>query len=76
MEEAQQALQELLTSQEPEATADGQPGQEVAAETDIELVDIPVGDKTYRIPLNAEIPLKHNGQIVKAPFDKLMNAYR
>jgi len=42
----------------------------------VEELEIALGGKPFKLPLNAEIPVKHNGQILKTPLEKLLNSYR
>lgn len=42
----------------------------------IEELEIAVGGKPFKLPVNAEIPVKHNGQILKTPLEKLLNSFR
>jgi hypothetical protein len=51
-----------------------QPTAPVPEETP--MFELPYGDQTYKFPLNHEIPIKHNGQVIKAPFEKVLNAFR
>ena len=41
-----------------------------------EELEIMLGGKPFKIPTNAEFPVKHNGQIMRTPLEKLLNSYR
>ena len=42
----------------------------------VEMIELALGDQVHKIPINAEFPVKHNGQVHKAPLDKLFTAWR
>lgn len=58
------------------ANGEAAEGQEAPQQEEVPMFEIPYQDQVYKIPLNHEIPIKHNGQIVKAPFEKVLNAFR
>jgi hypothetical protein len=47
-----------------------------ATQAKIEELEIMLQGKPFRLPVNAEIPVKHNGQILKTPLEKLLNSFR
>lgn len=42
----------------------------------IEELEILLQGKPFKLPMNAEFPVKHNGQILKTPLEKLLNSFR
>ena len=65
--------------QEFEGMVSGESAQEPETQTpeqQIEMIELALGEQTHKIPLNAEFPVKHNGQIHKTPLEKLMTAWR
>jgi len=42
----------------------------------VEMMEAIAGDQRIKLPLTAEFPVKHNRQIVNAPLEKLMTAWR
>lgn len=71
--DTQAALAELNQEESPESTEQA-PGAETPAPAD--FIEIPYNDQTLKLPLSLEMPVKHNGQIVNTPLDKLFNTYR
>lgn len=41
-----------------------------------EALSLAVGDQTVNLPLDAEIPITHDGQVIKAPLKTVLNHYR
>ena len=73
------ATKDLETARQgEEGTPEGSasPPPDKAQEQKIEELELLVGGKPLRLPLNAEIPVKHNGQILKTPLEKLLNSFR
>ncbi len=42
----------------------------------VEEIELMVNGKPFRLPVNTEVPYKHNGQIVKKPFSNILNSVR
>lgn len=42
----------------------------------IETLEILLNGNPFKLPTNVEIPIKHNGQIMKQPLSNLLNSYR
>lgn len=53
-----------------------QPQNEAQQVSDEPMYEIPYGDQVYKLPLSHELPIKHNGQVIKAPLEKVLNAFR
>lgn len=66
LEAAQQELDGLTQGESTQDTA----------KPDTEYYELPVGDQVYKIPLNHEFEVKHSGQTMRVPLEKLFNAYR
>lgn len=49
---------------------------EQSQQEEVPMFEIPYQDQVYKLPLTHEIPIKHNGQVVKAPLEKVLNAFR
>jgi hypothetical protein len=65
--------------QEFEGMVSGESAQEPETQTpeeQIEMIELALGEQKHKIPLNAEFPVKHNGQIHNTPLEKLFTAWR
>lgn len=62
---------------EPQAapTTEGQPAQPTKQEI-INYFETMMDGKPMKLPYNLELPLKHNGQMMNVPLEKLANTYR
>jgi len=70
--------QEVLAAFQEELGGETAATPEVKTETPatVEELEYFLGDKANKLPSTAEFAVKHNGQIVRAPLDKLVTAYR
>lgn len=50
--------------------------EQVTETPQVEELEIALGGKPFKLPVNVEVPVKHNGQILKTPLDKLLNSFR
>jgi hypothetical protein len=66
MDPAQQEFNSLIQGKNPETTPP----------TPEEVLEFNLGDQSFKVPYSYEIPIKHNGQIIKAPIEKVLNAFR
>lgn len=76
MEEVSE-LQEFtqLLNEEPELEQTPE-GGETPTKEEVEALEYYLGEEKGKIPLNAELLLKHNGEIQKLPLEKIINGYR
>lgn len=73
----EQAARELENPvQEEAAPAPVEQAAPKTAQEKIEELEIALNGKPFRLPTNVEIPIKHNGQILKQPLSNILNHYR
>ena len=63
---------QVVETQTPSAT----PPPIQTTQEKIEEIELMVNGKPFRLPVNTEIPYKHNGQIIKKPFSSILNSHR
>ena len=67
-----ESLQQGEDSTEPTAPASTTPTSAPMPE----MVELMLQGKPFKFPMNSEIPYKHDGKIMKEPFDKILNRSR
>lgn len=68
----QQEFNSLIQGKNPETSPNAQPnGQSVE-----DMLEFDLGEQKFKVPYSYELPIKHNGTIVKTPLEKLINTFR
>jgi len=67
---------EQLQQTEPSGLGQDQAQQEATAKKIANFFEGKLGDKIQQLPYEMQIALKHNGQVMDVPLEKMANAYR
>src|SRR5437899_2639482 len=80
LQEAREEFSKGMTETPAETTQEQVPTTTQTAppstQAKIEELEYLLGGKSFKLPSNAEFRLKHNGQYMQAPLEKMANAFR